>query len=126
MTCCAKTVVVNESSSFSTMYRVLVEGAAAKQADVASVEFSVINDETKEVIQSLTALTVADVVFDSLQLNTMWDVDASGYNVKHDVPHTLLTDATIRYRLEYKITFTGGTEVFLTPIVVTLNQIYSN
>lgn len=126
MSCCAKTVVVNESSSFSIMYRVLVDGAAAKQADVASVGFAVINDETKEVIQSLTALTVSDVIFDTLQRDSMWSTDATGYNLRHDVPQTLLTDATIRYRLEYKVTFTGGTEIFLTPVVATLNQIYSN
>lgn len=126
MTCCAKTVVVNESSSFSIMYRVLADGSAAQQADIDSVEYAVINDETKEVIQSLASLTVSDVVFDSLQLDRMWNVDVTGYNLRHDVPQTLLTNPNVRYRIEYKVTLDGGTEVWLTPVVVSLNTIYSN
>jgi hypothetical protein len=108
------------------MYRVYVDGAAMVQADLGTIEYAVINDSTKEVITALTSLTVANVVFDTLQTDARWTKDNTGYNFRHDVGHTIMTDPDISYRLEYKVTLSGGSEFWLDSIVVNLNEIYGN
>ena len=123
---CEVVVVINEGSGFSALFRVTAAGEYITQAGVASVEYAVINDLTKAVVTSLTELVVADVVFDALQLDNTWSADNLGYNLRHDAAHTLLTDPDIRYRMEYKITLTGGTEYFLTPVIIKLSEMYSN
>lgn len=122
---CLETVIVNQGSSFAVMYRVMVDGDEMVQADVDTIEFAVYNDDTRELVQTLTALTVANVVFNTLQTDERWTVDTDGYNFRHDVSHSLLTDPDITYRIEYKITLDGGTEFFLNPIRVRLEEMYS-
>jgi hypothetical protein len=123
---CIPLDVLNEGSGFTVMYRIEVDGENAVQADVSTIEFAIINDETKGVIQALTALTVADVVFDTLQLDNMWTEDNWGYNFKHTASHALLTDVSVTYRLEYKVSLVGGAQYFLSPKLLKLSEIYSN
>lgn len=122
---CLETVIVNQGSAFAVMYRVMVDGDEMVQADVDTIEYAVYNDDTRELVQTLTALTVANVVFDTLQTDERWTVDTDGYNFRHDVSHSLLTDPDITYRIEYKITLDGGTEFYLNPIRVRLEEMYS-
>lgn len=122
---CLETVIVNQGSTFAVMYRVMVDGDEMVQADVDTIEYAVYNDDTRELVQTLTALTVANVVFDTLQTDERWTVDTDGYNFRHDVSHSLLTDPDITYRIEYKITLDGGTEFYLNPIRVRLEEMYS-
>ena len=122
---CLETVIVNQNSTFAIMYRVLVDGSNMVQADVDTIEFAVYNDDTREQVQALTALVVANVVFDTLQTDDRWSADSDGYNFRHDVSHSLLTDPDVTYRIEYKITLDGGSEFYLTPIRVRLEEMYS-
>lgn len=122
---CLETVIVNQGSTFAVMYRVLVAGENMVQADVYTVEYAVYNDDTREEVLALTDLTVADVVFDTLQTDDRWTTDTDGYNFRHDVSHSLLTDPDVTYRIEYKITLDGGSEFYLSPIRVRLEEMYS-
>ena len=57
------------------------------------------------------ALAVADVVFDTLQTDPIWTVDATGYNFRHvlDVSaHQAFTVAGRRYLVEYQLTPAAG------------------
>ena len=122
---CLETVIVNQGSTFAVMYRVMVDGDEMVQADVDTIEYAIYNDDTREVVLALTSLTVANVVFDTLQTDERWTVDADGYNFRHDVSHSLLTDPDVTYRIEYKITLDGGSEFYLNPIRVRLEEMYS-
>jgi len=123
---CARTIVVREASSASVMYRVSTGGAYITQAGVSSVQYAIINDATKVVISALASLTVADVVYDALQTDSMWTEDNTGYNLRHDIDQTVFTDPKIRYRLEYLITLTGGTSFYLSPLVAVPQEMFSN
>ena len=118
---------VNEASSFSAMFRVTADGQNITQADVADVQFAVLNDATKEVIQGLSSLTVADVVFDTIQKDDRWSTDAVGYNLRHDIAHTLVTDPAVTYRFEYRVTLAGsGNQFWLSPFVLNVREMFSN
>lgn len=122
---CLETVIVNQGSTFAVMYRVMVDGDEMVQADVDTIEYAIYNDDTREVVLALASLTVANVVFDTLQTDERWTVDTDGYNFRHDVSHSLLTDPDVTYRIEYKITLDGGSEFYLNPIRVRLEEMYS-
>jgi hypothetical protein len=107
------------------MYRVMVDGDEMVQADVDTIEYAIYNDDTREAVLALTSLTVANVVFNTLQTDERWTVDTEGYNFRHDVSHSLLTDPDITYRIEYKITLDGGSEFYLNPVRVRLEEMYS-
>lgn len=122
---CLETVIVNQGSTFAVMYRVMVDGDEMVQADVDTIEYAVYNDDTRETVLALTSLTVANVVFNTLQTDERWTVDTDGYNFRHDVSHSLLTDPDVTYRIEYKITLDGGSEFYLNPVRVRLEEMYS-
>lgn len=101
-------------------------GANVTQSDVSSIQYAVINDGTKEVITSLASLTVSSVVFDTLQTDDRWTEDNTGYNFRHDVDQSVLTNPDISYRFEYKVTLSSGNEFWLKPFVINVDEIYGN
>lgn len=123
---CVDHYVVREASSFSVMYRIQADGANVTQSDVSSIQYAVINDGTKEVITSLASLTVSSVVFDTLQTDDRWTEDNTGYNFRHDVDQSVLTNPDISYRFEYKVTLSSGNEFWLKPFVINVDEIYGN
>lgn len=93
-------------------------GAAIVQADINSIRYSVylLDDEdadsrTPVAGHSDAALTVADVVFNSLQTDVRWTVDGTGYNFRHalDVSaHPAFAVAGRRCLVEYRLTPVAG------------------
>jgi hypothetical protein len=93
-------------------------GAAIVQADISSIQYSVylLDDENADSRTPVAghadvALTVAGVVFNSLQIDARWTVDGAGYNFRHalDVSaHAAFAVAGRRYLVEYRLTPTAG------------------
>lgn len=78
---------------------------AISVASLSSISYSVYRNGSS--VDSGT-LTVADVVFDTLQTDAAWTVDTTGYNFKWDLPDTICTEPGT---YELVITFnpaTGG------------------
>ena len=77
-------------------------GTLLLQADFTSIHYEAWNMDASPVnqVKVATALTVANVVFDTLQ--TDWSVDAIGYNFKATLPDDLYSDGGA---LKYKIIF---------------------
>ena len=82
-----------KNSTGQLMARVVGDAnAAVAQADIASIVYSVYtldpdDPDDQEVIDGHedVALTVADVVFDSLQTDSRWTVDSTGYNFRFEI-----------------------------------------
>ena len=90
-----------EGTSLKVMARLVGKTNAVTdilQANIASITYRVVVDGTTEVIAS-TALTVADVIFDTLQTSdAAWTKDSTGYNFMTIFPPTHFpTGATTIY-----------------------------
>jgi len=83
-------------------------GVAIVQADISSISYTVrdTRDPTVEIVGG--SLTVSAVVFNALQVNALWNADATGYNFRHDLSTTALPTGSRQYRVEYKFTPASG------------------
>lgn len=106
MGCDVITGVVYEDTTFSLMGRIDVAGANAVQADISAITMYAWNkaDLATELIAD--SLTVASVVFDTLQTDGRWAEDNTGYNFRYDVASTVCTTAG-QYLFRAEITGLG-------------------
>ena len=112
------TGIVYEDSTFSVMSRFTVDGANATQSDCSSITMKAwdVDDYDTPVLDA--TLTVSAVVYDTLQTDGRWSVDATGYNFRYDVADTVCTTAGTQYRFEAVVTTSGGK---LPPMVWIVN-----
>jgi len=102
--------VVVEDSTFSILMRVHANGLNLQQADLSAIAYKIFYSDSETPHTDETALTVSAVIYDTLQRDGRWSEDNSGYNMKHDVAHTVLTDPTRKYKFEYKFTLADSKE----------------
>jgi hypothetical protein len=110
---------VFENGSVTLLARI-VGGNAANivQADISSIKYSVFalddqDPDSRAAIDghSEVSLTPSTVVFNSLQIDSRWTVDAVGYNFRHTLDtsaHQAFPVAGCRYLIEYRLTPVGG------------------
>ena len=112
------TGIVYEDSTFSLMSRFTVDGSDATQSDCSSITMKAwdVDDYDTPVLDA--TLTVSAVVYDTLQTDGRWSVDATGYNFRYDVADTVCTTAGTQYRFEAVVTTSGGK---LPPMVWIVN-----
>ncbi len=107
---------VLEDSDFSLMFRVYgADAAAITRASLTSITYTVWDLDATDPTSSVDSgtLTVADVVFDTLQSDDRWTTDDVGYNFRHDVADTVCSTGGHTYRIEHKFTASGGQIFFL-------------
>lgn len=99
--------VVFEDSTFSLMARFEIDGANAQQADVSSISIKAwdVDDLTTEVLDA--SLDKTQVVYDTLQTDSRWSEDSTGYNFRYDVEDTVCASAGI-YLFRVTVNTTGG------------------
>lgn len=98
-------LTVFEDTGFSLMAR--IQGTDAKdvqQADVSSIAYSVYDLSSTGSPTDTGSLTVATVIYDTLQTDSRWDIDTTGYNFKWDVPASHVADGAKNYRFEIAFT----------------------
>ncbi len=110
-----------KNGSATLMARIVgATGANVAQADIAAIRYSIYllddqNPDGRTPVEghSEAALPVYQVIFNSLQNDATWTVDAVGYNFRHvlDVSvHPAFAVAGRRYLIEYALTpLTGQT-----------------
>lgn len=104
--------IVWEDGGATCMARVTGQDAAnITKASITSIGYSAFDSEATGAAVDTAALTVASVVFDSLQTDARWTKDAPGYNFRHEVPASALTTGNHTYIIEYMFTPATG-EVF--------------
>lgn len=89
-------------------------GVNILQADINTIKYTVYllddqNPDSRTAVaeHANVTLVVADVIFNTLQTDAIWTVDATGYNFRHilDVSdHQAFTVAGRRYLVEYQLT----------------------
>lgn len=97
----------------------LVDETAAyiTQAAVSSID-CIIRDETTG-SDSTISLTVADVIFDTLQTSSIpgiWPYGAPGYNFRHAIPETYFPSADRDYSIQHKIVMATGRTIRTTRV----------
>lgn len=94
-----------EDSGFSIMDRVKGQtGSYITQASISAITatfYNIDDEDNPSAIGSPVSLTVASVVFDTLQTDSRWTRDATGYNFRYDVPATF-TATPCKMRIEVK------------------------
>lgn len=120
-------VYVNEDSNFSLAGRLRApDGALATQAKVSSLSWKVFDlDDRANAFQS-GSLTVADVIYDSLQTDDSWDEDSTGYNFRHDISSAIFTDPERRYMVEYTVSWASGGQSVLRSFEVRVSEVWSS
>lgn len=76
-----------------------------KQADVVAAAWKVFDGVT---LIGSGSLTVANVIFDTLQTGTIWDADPIGYNFKAKLLAASFPTGERTYRVQFLLTLTGA------------------
>jgi hypothetical protein len=108
-----------KNGSATLLARVVGQGGAdIVQADLSAVRYTVylLDDQdpdgrTAVANHSDAALSVAQVIFDSTQIDPLWTVDEIGYNFRHVLsvsPHPAFSIAGRNYLVEYQLTPMAG------------------
>ncbi len=103
-----------KNGSATLMARVVGQsGADVVRSDISTIRYTVylLDDQNADSRTAVTghadiALTVASVLFDTLQTDAIWTVDATGYNFRHvlDVSaQQAFAVAGRRYLVEYQM-----------------------
>lgn len=97
----------------------------ALTSSIACKVYRLSEDDDPELVSEPT-VTVASTVFDTLQTDSIWDIDNTGYNFRHVLPGSIFSAPDTVYRVEYVVTPASG-EVFpLKPLEVRTRQFYSS
>ncbi|NOY41889.1 MAG: hypothetical protein GXP26_08645 [Planctomycetes bacterium] len=96
-------------------------GQAINQASIASIRYSVYELEVSDpsVLTAVAGhdqatLAKADVVFDTLQNDAVWTVDAVGYNFRHELDisqNEAFSKAGGVYQVRYELTPVSGQKI---------------
>ncbi|NQT15769.1 MAG: hypothetical protein HQ582_23630 [Planctomycetes bacterium] len=111
--------VVFKNGSATFLARVVgAQGTPITQANTASAKYtaSLLDENDPDAGAAIAghasvAVDVASLIFDSLQTDGLWDVDATGYNFKHvlDVSsNQAFATAGRIYRVVFELTPTSG------------------
>jgi hypothetical protein len=114
-----------DSGAIVMAYVVGNDGAAITQASIASATYTVRNINTGVQVVPSTALTVADVVFNSNQTGAIWTEDSTGYRFKHTVyldgsSAAIFTEGETKYIVEYiLVPAVAGPPIFIVAEIST-------
>jgi|KBSMisStaDraftv2_1062788.scaffolds.fasta_scaffold865168_2 hypothetical protein len=90
--------------------RNLQDGSLIQQSNLSSIDFRIFDLEsvTPHIPTSTGSVSIVNSVFDTLQLDDRWNVDARGFNFAHTQPATAFNTGSRTYDLEYEFNPTGG------------------
>lgn len=101
------TVAIWEGASPVVMaYVVDSDDDDVTQAGVASISYAIVNLRT-QVVLSTGTLTIADVIYDTLQTGNGWTYPGNGYNFRWKIPGSSFPAGAGVYRVEIEISAGG-------------------
>jgi len=112
-----------EDSGATCMARIVGSDAGnIQQADISSIACTVTRTDTSAAVAT-PAIVVANTVFDTLQTDSRWTKDTTGYNFRHTILAASLAESDITYRVEYAFTPSSG-QVFHVVFELRSRKIY--
>lgn len=90
------------------------ESEPVVQADVDEIIYSVRDLDDPDPVTGVPresvggSLTVANVIFDTLQTGDIWDTDGIGYNFLHTLPLAAIDHDSHRFLAEYSVLLQDG------------------
>ncbi len=89
------------------------DGSLILQAEITSIERRLFREGYGggNTPYDTANLTVANVWFDTLQIDGYWGVDTTGYNFRDTIPGIRFTQGGDRYSIEYLVTLASGAGV---------------
>lgn len=121
------TGTVFEDGGATFLARVVGNNAAnITQATINGITYKVfdLTEIPGKLITSGT-LTVSDVVFDTLQTDSRWTKDSTGYNFRHNMPPSAFPEGNRQYQVEYLFDPTSG-EDFLVVFKVSATETFTS
>ena len=103
--------VVFQNGGATYLARVLGNaGTAITQASLSSISCGVYDEDgaTPGTAIITPTVTIASAVYDTLQTDSIWTKDTTGYNFKFSIPATGFPIADHRHRIEFKFTPASG------------------
>uniref|UniRef100_A0A6M3LB96 Uncharacterized protein n=1 Tax=viral metagenome TaxID=1070528 RepID=A0A6M3LB96_9ZZZZ len=123
------TMTIFEDNGAICMARIYgAAGTAVTQAAITGISYKVfdLDSATPYTAVSTGSLTVANVIFDTLQTGGPWDKDTTGYNFKDTRPATNFTTGGHTYRIEYLVDPASGENFFLPPFHVYCEPVHTS
>lgn len=123
----AVTQIVWEGATPILLARVVgMAGANITQASLNSLAYMVVKDVAGVITTVIaeTSLTIADIIFDTLQTDAIWTKDSTGYNFKHQLAATDIPDPSTKYRVQHKLVDTNSLPSFIEFILPTKPQYF--
>ena len=109
-------VRVMEDSGASIMARVRnPSGLLIQQNTITSISLKYRRKRGTGAITS-SNLTVADVVFDTLQTDSRWSKDSTGYNFRWDAPASVFAEGDGQYGIDFLFTPTSGAAYYVSVL----------
>ncbi len=104
------TATVIENSTVVLLARVADEnGNNCEQADLSTIVCKVFDANDPEGAAVATpSVVIADSIYDTLQTDSRWTTDSTGYNFAFKLPASALADGDKKYRVECKFTPVSG------------------
>lgn len=91
------------------------DGNYITQASLIGITYKAfdLSSSTPDTATSTGTVSIASSVFDTLQTDSMWTTDDTGYNYRHTIPASVLATGDHVYRVEYKFDSVSGEDFFL-------------
>ena len=100
-------VEIIEGSDSQALFRIDgSDGANIQQADVSTIAREIFDTTTKTPTVSIdsSAPVVADTIYDTLQTDSRWTRDSTGFNFADTIAGSVCSDGGRVYRVEYTMT----------------------
>jgi hypothetical protein len=100
---------VLEDSGKRLMNRITDDsGTDLEQADVSSIAYTVYDAADLSSSTASGSLTVSTVIYDTLQTDSAWDTDSTGYNFGWSAPSSIFSKGGILNKVEIAFTPASG------------------
>lgn len=101
------------------------DGSYITQATISTITYKVIDTSDGTVVVSNGSMTVASVVFDTMQSDSRWELDDVGYNFRAEIAGASFPSSGRVYRVEVLFTPSSGS-AFIVVFDLTSVLIYGS